>query len=811
LAVSASEEAVLLRTNKAIAKVGETLRLDIFTASPVPRPSSPVFVDAIVNRQTVLTKTVELQGGRGSLSLPLTPDLVGTLVLHAYRITAGGDIVRDTKVVIVEPANELHIKVSSDKATYRPGENAQIRFTVTDRAGKPTVAALGITVVDESVFALAEMQPGLERLYFMLEQELLTPRYEVHGWELRPILLRRDEGRGTRDEAQMQRIGQILLAAAALPSPHTLRISTYEQKAQKVQEKWKQFVQEAAAKIRKALETYRHAKGTYPSPDEALRELVAAKLLTERDIRDPLGNPMRLQPLDNFRYGFRLECAGLDGKFDTDDDIVAFATGEGRGREIRVIARNEMIFADGIALRAQGMPMMAGAVLKEAAGPSVPRPASPVPEEVRVRQFFPETLFVQPQLITNERGEAELKLSLADSITTWRLTVLGNSSDGTLGSTTLPIRVFQDFFVDIDLPVAFTQGDEVSVPVALYNYLAKPQTVRLRLEVGDGFEVLGNRESRITLQPNEVTSVRFRLKAAKLGTHAITVYAYGEAMSDAVKRTVTVLPDGKEFWQTISDQLTGQVKRTVRVKVPSEAIDGASNLFVKVYAGAFTQVLDGLENLLRMPFGCFEQTSSVTYPNVLVLQYLKRTGKAQPETEMKARHFITIGYQRLLTFEVQGGGFSWFGDPPAHKVLTAYGLLEFADMSKVHDVDPNLIARTINWLISKQNPDGSWTPDQFGIHEGATTRQTDILRTTAYIAWAIGEAGQVTRDTGQVKTALKKAIGYLSERINDADDAYALALMLNAFLSATDRDEGTGDEGRGSKNWRVPRPTPRVP
>ncbi|MCS3919644.1 MG2 domain-containing protein [Fervidibacter sacchari] len=815
LAVSASDETVLLRTNKAIAKVGETLRLDIIVSSPsissrAPRPPSPVFVDAIVNRQTVLTKTVELQNGRGSLNLTLTPDLMGTLVLHAYRITAGGDIVRDTKVVIVEPADALHIKVASAKATYRPGETARIRFAVTDQKGNPKTAALGITVVDESVFALAEMQPGLERLYFMLEQELLTPRYEVHGWELRPILMRRDEGRGTRDEAQIQRVGQILLAAATPPPLHTLQVSTYKQKAQKVQEKWKQFVLEAAMEIRKALETYRHAKGAYPQPEEALRELVAARLLAERDIRDPLGNPMRLHPLDNFRYGFRLECAGLDGKFDTDDDIVAFEIGEGREREILVVARNEMIFADGVVLRE--FVVLRGGVVSAKAAPKAPTPIprSQVPEEVRVRQFFPETLFVQPQLITNEKGEAELKLSLADSITTWRLTVLGNSSDGALGSTTLPIRVFQDFFVDIDLPVAFTQGDEVSVPVALYNYLAKPQTVRLRLEVGDGFEVLGNHESRITLQPNEVTSVRFRLKAAKLGTHAVTVYAYGDAMSDAVKRTVTVLPDGKEFWQTISDQLTGrgardagrgegqgtrgtvQVKRTVRVKVPSEAIDGASNLFVKVYAGAFTQVLDGLENLLRMPFGCFEQTSSVTYPNILVLRYLKQTGKAQPETEMKARHFITIGYQRLLTFEVQGGGFSWFGDPPAHKVLTAYGLLQFADMSKVHDVDPNLLVRTVNWLISKQNPDGSWTPDQFGIHEGATTRQTDILRTTAYIAWAIGEAGQVIRDTGQVNIALRKAIGYLSERINEADDAYALALMLNAFLSATDWDEGRG-------------------
>ncbi len=197
LMMSAFDEAVLLRPNKFVAKVGETLYLDIVASSPNPNSRAPVFVDAIVNRQTVLTRTVELQKGHGGLLLPLTPELAGTLTLHAYRITAGGDIVRDTKVVIVEPANALTVKVSADKETYRPGESAQVRFSVTDEKGKPTVAALGITVVDESVFALTEMHPGLERLYFALERELLTPRYEVHGWELQPVLLRRDGGRGT--------------------------------------------------------------------------------------------------------------------------------------------------------------------------------------------------------------------------------------------------------------------------------------------------------------------------------------------------------------------------------------------------------------------------------------------------------------------------------------------------------------------------------------------------------------------------------------------------------------------------------------
>ena len=36
-----------------------------------------------------------------------------------------------------------------------------------------------------------------------------------------------------------------------------------------------------------------------------------------------------------------------------------------------------------------------------------------------------------------------------------------------------PLRVFQDFFVDLDLPQSLTVGDEVSIPVGVFNYLAQ--------------------------------------------------------------------------------------------------------------------------------------------------------------------------------------------------------------------------------------------------------------------------------------------------------------------------------------------------
>ena len=112
------------------------------------------------------------------------------------------------------------------------------------------------------------------------------------------------------------------------------------------------------------------------------------------------------------------------------------------------------------------------------------------------------------------------------------------------------------------------------------------------------------------------------------------------------------------------------------------------------------------------------------------MDYLKTSKKITPETQAKAEGFISLGYQRLVTFEVQGGGFSWFGQAPANKILTAYGLMEFSDMSRVHEVDQRLIDRTQNWLASQQQPDGSFKPDTYFINEGATNsiqhgRRTD--------------------------------------------------------------------------------------
>ena len=202
-------------------------------------------------------------------------------------------------------------------------------------------------------------------------------------------------------------------------------------------------------------------------------------------------------------------------------------------------------------------------------------------KSVRVRRHFPETLLWKPELITDARGRAQLEVPLAASITTWRLAMSAVSKAGELGSATQGIRVFQDFFVDIDFPGALTQHDQVSVPVAGYNYLDKPQTVQLEVQEGAWFELMGEAKQTLELKAREVKGVSFRLEALKPGTHALTVKASGSEMDDAVHRQVRVEPDGRRMEQVLNGRLDENLNR--RLEIPAHAIEGANDLFVKIY------------------------------------------------------------------------------------------------------------------------------------------------------------------------------------------------------------------------------------
>ncbi len=559
--------------------------------------------------------------------------------------------------------------------------------------------------------------------------------------------------------------------------------------------------------------------GSFVMNEEDLKQVGDAMLL------DPWGGVMRLQTrkkvhkIGPLKSNVVLYSAGPDGVFGNSDDLYpsdnlcyhhSCPSRQGLIVVVGVSAKlafGELGYGCGCGYGASGGALFGARsahAVSVAYGSAEMRGVAGKKDSVR--SSFPETLLYRPEIITDERGEATVPITMADSITTWRLLAEAVAQDGRLGSLMMGVPVSQDFFVDLDLPPIITQHDELAVPVPVYNHQKVAQKVTLTLSQDRWFEPLGPLVETIELGPGQAGVRYFRIKAASVGRQALRLSARGTVASDSVERRLEVVPDGIERVHSVQQRLTArQVSHSV--SVPAMVIPGTSELTLKLYPAPAAHVVEGLDSLLRMPHGCFEQTSSTTYPNALILQYLRRSHHSTPEVERKATEYLTIGYQKLLSFEVPSGGFSWFGNAPAHKVLTAYGLEEFADIAEVFPVDQKVIARTQTWLLSQQAADGSFDPDTSGIREGAINAVSDDrLRTTAYVALSIKR----TDPRGVHHAAMDRAKEYVRRALNQqvSHDPYTLALVTELIGGGFVPSAGKADEARSlmERLWDTRKP-----
>ena len=923
------DEQVLVRAEKAVYRAGDSIRLRILGT----KKSGTVYVDVVKEGQTIETRDLDFKDGEAELTIAAGPELAGTVDVNAYLFGQNAQPVADHRLLFVQPADELRVETVADRPAYKPGEDSRIRFHVTDKNGQGVRAALGVQIVDEAVFALAEKKPGFAKVFFYLEQEVMKPRYEIHSVGLPEIV------EPVSDDKEAQRD---VAARALFSATEIVRQNRFDGEAgreiprTKYFEYWNRYQAQFLEDAKKIAAELRHAIASDPKENDL--EKVFRKLADsgKPKFRDAWGTKLRIahSPWDNSKTMFLIHGAGPDKSFDTGDDlratlyfrrsqIVANAAAGDRKLSVTIehdsgqrgsrakisgqvidpagavipdavvtvtnmtTSYTEVVYSNSsgefhavllrpgtykvtvsspgfrqaedtfelkerdradvtarleVGTMTEAVEVSAGSVvvvstsmatIKESrvfgfadgvAGgalggvvngqawlaPAAPKPMDmtmlkALPEngrkvtrkatmdakdaekgetaDVHVRSYFPETLYINPAIITDRNGMAEISVPLADNITTWRMSLIASTQRGTLGTATSSLKVFQDFFVDLDLPVVLTQGDQVSLPVAIYNYTDAKGEVRLKLKDEDWFALVDDSgEKSVDVDAQHVGGAQFTLEAKQIGRFKLTLTAQmmGSAKrADVVVREIEVVPNGREQNIVFNGQLESTASHTV--EFPQTAIEGASKIFVRLYPGPLSQIIEGMDSILRMPNGCFEQTSSSTYPNVLALDYMKRTKKLTPEVHAKAEGFISNGYQRLLTFEVRSGGFSWFGEAPANKILTSYGLMEFYDMSKVHDVDTRIIERTQQWLASQQQPDGSWKPDTQFINEGATNRYNkDVLRITAYIAWAL-------ENTGYQGSSLLKASEYIQKHLSDKADPYTLAVLAN-FAADSGKD-----------------------
>src|SRR5207245_1993599 len=121
-----------------------------------------------------------------------------------------------------------------------------------------------------------------------------------------------------------------------------------------------------------------------------------------------------------------------------------------------------------------------------------------------VRADFTETLYWHPAVVL-AGGKGEVKFNLCDSVTSFRVAVVGHTLDGRLGAFTGTLDSRLPFTIDPKVPVEVSSTDKIDLPVTVVNNTADGREVTLKvaalagLKLRDGSE----KETRLNVAAGE--------------------------------------------------------------------------------------------------------------------------------------------------------------------------------------------------------------------------------------------------------------------------------------------------------------------
>ena len=689
----------------------------------------------------VARKTLRLGAGEVKpLALSLPPEDDGVLVATVWG--EGGHPLAE-RLIFRNQSKSLKLSIGTDHRSYAPGGEVELTVTAKDSAGKPTEAIVGLTVTDDSVLEMVDKREQAPRLPVMVLLETdVRELADAHVY-LDP------------DDARAPAAVDLLLGTQgwrrfAFVDPMKF-VATHGDAARRVlalrtpPPPPKVFFRGGGGGRRHGMAM----EGAMPMdepmaaaiPDEEPVEMLEAPVpdaqpapemnaeIVDMPVEAGVVAPERMK-----------EIAEME---DMDDEMA--------GEKMDLLEQQAILAA----------PMV---VVREYAHQVRPD------RQPGERSDFTETVYWAAGVRTDPKtGQATVRFGLSDAITGFRVQADAFGSDGALGSGSALVESVEPFSAEPKMPLFVTQGDVVQLPIALTNgtdALLDGATLSVTAPKGVGASTVAN----ASLGPKSGVRRLVTLEIGKLtGAHPFVVDATAGPYHDRVTRTLTVEPSGFPMEVGFGGLVEPGGKVTRTVNVSKGVVPGSLTAHVEVQPTPLASLTSAFERLIQEPYGCFEQTSSTTYPLVMAQQYFTSHEGVDPKLIGRSTELLAKGYDRLTGFECKKHGYEWFGEDPGHETLTAYGLLEFTDMSGVRPVDQDMLRRTREWLLKRRDGKGGFTRERRALHTWIEDRDAS----NAYIVYALVTTGGPDGLENEIRSIEDAALG--------SKNSYVHALTASAL------------------------------
>lgn len=470
----------------------------------------------------------------------------------------------------------------------------------------------------------------------------------------------------------------------------------------------------------------------------------------------------------------------------------------------------------------------------------------------RVRSFFPET-WLWDLVILGAEGMTIQTQVAPDTITTWLTTAFAVHPQ--FGLSVLPeaaeLTTFRDTFVSLDLPYSAIRGEDLCMKAFAFNYFTEPLFMTMTMDKTDGISHIrmlktsrsnsARSDFRIPMRishrigsvaPDTVGETVFCFQPTQLGYLPIRVNLTNTRIpGDGVERMLLVEPEGLPRVQSspvIIDVAAGTAfNKAVPISFPPNVVQGSQRITVSVAGDLLGPVFENIDDLLRMPYGCGEQNMLYFAPNVFLIDYLQTTKTYTTELAATAENYMLIGYQKEIQYQHNDGSYSAFGQNDRGESgsmwLTAFVTKCFVQsmalQGQVISIDPKLLHKSIMWMVSQQNKDGSFPePGKvFNKNMQGGSAQGEAL--TAYVLIALAETESNFKalepaDKLTLQASITRARVYLEQQLSNLTDAYDVAIVSYALhLTDSASHDAAFERLRGlavteplTLHWERPKP-----
>ncbi|XP_056385113.1 alpha-2-macroglobulin-like protein 1 [Hyla sarda] len=415
------------------------------------------------------------------------------------------------------------------------------------------------------------------------------------------------------------------------------------------------------------------------------------------------------------------------------------------------------------------------------------------------RTYFPDNWIYKLVSIGSE-GHTVLNQETPHTITKWVTDAFCLGSSGFAISGEVELTTFQPYFIDLILPQSVVQGEKFTIQAVVFSYVKKCILIVVSLSDSEDLRTANEKDqSRCVCEGHshmfswDVSAIKPKTLKVHVNSGSIEVegdckqdvLAIGEDhRKDSVEKTIVVKPRGYEDEKTKTFLLLPSDNRealSINIDTPERLVAGSERAHIIILGDLMANIVANLDDIDRMPDACAEQNAAKFARYVYTLKYLESIQELTPEQKAKSIESLVEGYQKQLTFRTENGSFTTFPGGSANIWLTAFTIKAFNGAQKFIYIDESHIQQTVNWLHSKQQPDGCFSEE--GEYYNNEIDIDDPVPRTAYITIALLEHHVVYNGT-----IVENALSCLRKSVDQATSENTQALLAYAFTLSGDNE-----------------------